>query len=94
MMDEHIAESCETFPRNFRMNVAVFVGDALSGFADNLKVADNGILDQRVREKSLPAPGRIIKNPVATLKYLGQVNPRIFGHIGLASFNIRLRRSQ
>ena len=67
---------------------------ALRRLPDHLEVPDDGILGLVIARESRMAIADVRRDPVRSLKDVGQVNARVLLHSGLASLRMRRRSSQ
>lgn len=91
VMDEYVAHTGNLFPRNLRGKIASRLSDLLDGLADDLKIANDGVLHHRVCVESLTSVNCVAFDPCDGIPDVLQIDP-VFLHSGTASARIRSSR--
>jgi hypothetical protein len=76
------------------MRFAVRLGNSLSRFAYDLKIANHGVLKHCIVVKFLLTALGVALDFLRALQNMGEVDARIFFHKGMASFKMRRRSNQ
>lgn len=91
VMNELVPHPGHLPPWHTRRTLAQWLRDALGGLANNLQVADDGILDHRPGEELIPAGLRISECPINGISDVQQIDALVL-QSATASARIRSRR--
>ena len=76
------------------MTSTVFIRETFNGLSDHLEIAYHSILNHCIPLVRLFSGRNIEANLCGALDNMGQIDARILGHSGVASFRMRRRSSQ
>lgn len=79
---------------DFAVTPPVCLRHALRSFANDLEIADHGVLVHGIFEKLSLAALSVALDLLRAFQNMGEVDARIFLHKGLASFKMRRRSNQ